>query len=220
MFGGASALEAFVGGWINRDQRRAARTFSRARNYRRPLLRLARTDRDDEAVDGLSPGPACVDLVWTGRCDGGAVTTTVLVPMEGSPLSRRALRHALETFPDASVTVLHVVDLFEAGYGTYPDVDTSYEPMIGSEEWYDRADEVSERLFADACDLAAEHDREVTTTSEIGDPKRVVVDYAAEEGIDHVVLGAHGRREGERPVFGSVAEIVARRATVPVTLVR
>lgn len=148
------------------------------------------------------------------------MTTTVLVPIEGSPLSRRALRHALETFPDASVTVLHVVDLFEAGYGSYPDFDTPYEPMIGSDEWYSRADEVSERLFEDARDLAAEHDREVATESEIGDPKRIIVDYAAEEDIDHIVLGAHGRREDERPVFGSVAEIVARRATVPVTLIR
>ena len=63
-------------------------------------------------------------------------------------------------------------------------------------------------------------DRALTTVSEIGDPKRVVVDYADEEDVDQIVLGAHGREESGRSVFGSVAEIVARRATVTVTLVR
>ena len=148
------------------------------------------------------------------------MTDTVLVPLDGSPLSRRALRHALEEFSNASITVLHVVDLFEPGYGAYPDFETTYEPLMGSEEWYDRAEDVSEQLFEEARDLADEYDREISTTSEIGDPKRIVVDFADEEEIDHIVLGAHGRREDKRPVFGSIAEIVSRRATVPVTLIR
>ena len=148
------------------------------------------------------------------------MTKQVLVPIDGSPLSLRALRHALTEFPDASVTVLHVVDLSEPGYGTHADVETSYEPLMGSEEWYARAEEISERLFDDACELADDYDREISTTSEIGDPKRIIVDYADEEDVDHIVLGAHGRTEEERPLFGSVTEIVARRATVPVTIIR
>lgn len=148
------------------------------------------------------------------------MTKNILVPIEGSPLSRRALRHALEEFPDSSITVLHVVDLFEPGYGAYPDFETSYEPLMGSEEWYERAEEISERLFEEAQELADDHDRKVSTASEIGDPKRIIVEYADEEEIDHIVLGAHGRTEEERPVFGSIAEMVARRATVPVTLIR
>jgi nucleotide-binding universal stress UspA family protein len=148
------------------------------------------------------------------------MTKQVLVPIDGSPLSLRALRHALTEFPDASVTVLHVVDLSEPGYGTHADVETSYEPLMGSEEWYARAEEISERLFDDARELADDYDREISTTSEIGDPKRIIVDYADEEDVDHIVLGAHGRTEEERPLFGSVTEIVARRATVPVTIIR
>lgn len=148
------------------------------------------------------------------------MTRTILVPIDGSPLSRSALRHALANFPDASITVLHVVDLFEPGYGAYPDFETSYEPLMGSEEWYERAEEVSDQLFEDARDIADEYDREVRTESEIGDPKRVIVEYAEEEDVDHIVLGGHGRTDEERPVFGSIAETVARRAPVPVTLIR
>ncbi|WP_431357894.1 universal stress protein [Halobaculum rarum] len=47
-----------------------------------------------------------------------------------------------------------------------------------------------------------------------------MVEVADEGDADHVVLGAHGRTEEERPVDGSTAEIVARRASVPVPLVR
>lgn len=146
--------------------------------------------------------------------------TTVLVPMDGSPLSFDALRHALTTFPDAEIVVLHVVDLFEPGYGTDPEFESSYEPLMGTEEWYERADEVTEQLFEEIDSVAADYDREVETSSEIGDPKRIIVDYIEEEAVDHVVLGAHGRTEKERSLFGSVTEIVARRVSVPVTLVR
>ena len=146
--------------------------------------------------------------------------TTVLVPIDGSPLSFDALHHALSTFPDAEIIVLHVVDLFEPGYGTDLETEGSYEPLMGTEEWYERADQVTDQLFEEVDAVAADYDRTVETTSEIGDPKRIIVDFTEEEAVDHVVLGAHGRSEKERSLFGSVTEIVARRVSVPVTLVR
>jgi len=144
----------------------------------------------------------------------------ILVPIDGSPLSRKALQYALSNFPEADVTVLHVVDLFEPGYGAHPDFETSYEPLMGSEAWYERAEKVSEDLFEDAEVVAQDYDSSVSTETEIGDPKRVIVEYTEDEAVDQLVLGAHGRTEGERPVFGSNVELVVRRAPVPVTVVR
>ena len=148
------------------------------------------------------------------------MTDHVLVPVDGSPLSLNALRHALTDFPEASITVLHVVDLFEPDHGVGDDGDTTYEPLVGSEEWYDHVEERSERILEEARTVAADHDREVETVSEIGTPGRIIVEYAAEEPIDHIVLGTHGRPDEARSLLGSVAEVVTRRATVPVTLVR
>ncbi|WP_248896821.1 universal stress protein [Haloplanus halobius] len=145
------------------------------------------------------------------------MTDSVLVPVDGSPLASTALRHALTMFPDATVTALHVVDLFDPGDGDL--ADTTYEPMIGSEAWYDRAETLTERVLDDARELAATYDRDIDTASDIGDPKRVIVDSADETGIDHVV-GAHGGPTGEVAPLGSVATVVARRVGVPVTLVR
>ncbi|MFC4541415.1 universal stress protein [Halosolutus amylolyticus] len=146
------------------------------------------------------------------------MSSRILVPVDGSPLSMRALRHALRTFPDAEITAYHVVDLFEPD--TVPDVESSYEPMIGSPEWYSVVDDATDRLFAEVDEIAADYDRSVATESDIGDPKRLVVEYATEEDVDHVVVGSHGRIAPQRSIYGSVTEAVVRRAPVPVTVVR
>ncbi|MEF8813404.1 MAG: universal stress protein [Halovenus sp.] len=142
----------------------------------------------------------------------------VLVPLDGSPLSYRALRHALEKFPDAEVVVFHVSDVFEPWQGR--DDESIHEPQIGSDEWYAMEQEVTDELFSEAEEIAAEHDREITTESEIGDPQRIIPEYAKEEEVDHVVLGVHGREEAERTLFGRVAETVVFRSPVPVTVIR
>lgn len=148
------------------------------------------------------------------------MTTNVLVPLDGSPLSFEALRHALRASPDASITALHVIDLFEPAYGEGTEFETTYEPPMGSEEWREGVESVAARILEEAESVAADHDRELATVSEIGDPKRVIVDYAEQEDVDHVVIGAHGRTNERRPIFGVVAETVARRSPVTVTLVR
>lgn len=52
------------------------------------------------------------------------------------------------------------------------------------------------------------------------DPARGIVEEAERLGVNHVVVGTHGRKGLEHLVLGSVAEKVAREAKVPVTIVR
>jgi nucleotide-binding universal stress UspA family protein len=47
-----------------------------------------------------------------------------------------------------------------------------------------------------------------------------ILDHAAEEGANLIVLGTHGRRGPGRLILGSVAEEVVRRASCPVLTVR
>lgn len=148
------------------------------------------------------------------------MTRSVLIPVDGSPLSLEAFRFAVRQFPDTDLTVLHVVDLFEPEYGVDPDYESAYEPLIGSEAWYDRAEELAEQIFDETRSIAQDHDREIQTASEIGDPQRIIVDFVDEEEVDHVILGAHGRADEDRAVYGSVVEKVAQRVTVPVTIIR
>lgn len=138
----------------------------------------------------------------------------VLVPTDGSPLAERALRYAVAEFPEAAVTTLHVIDPFEsvvaAEAGGLPD----------AAGWYEAAQEGARAIHERAAEIADEAGVELTTATEVGAPARTIVEYAASNDVDHVVLGSHGRTGVSRVLLGSVAETVVRRAGCPVTVVR
>lgn len=138
----------------------------------------------------------------------------ILVPLDGSPLSERALLYALEHFPAASVTTIHVIDpvdsLVAAEAGGLP----------AASDWHDAARDRADELHERAASVATDHDVDVATVTVVGRPAREIVAYADDHGIDHIVVGSHGREGLERTILGSVAERVVRRAGVPVTVTR
>ncbi len=145
----------------------------------------------------------------------------VLVPVDGSPLSRRALEVALEENPDTTVTALHVIDPTEPGYSVAGvEFDSATEPRHGSTEWYDRAEELAADLFGDLSELAEEYDAQLNTETVVGRPDREILEFAESEGVDHIAVGSHGREEDSRLLLGSVTEAVAFRAPVRVSLIR
>lgn len=142
------------------------------------------------------------------------MTEYVLVPHDGSPQAGEALKHALEEYPEATITVLHVIDPTDTGYSAgamLPDF---------SEHWYESAKEAAVEVFEAAEELAADHPGELRCVRELGRPARTIIDYAEDHDIDHIVVGSHGRRGVSRILLGSVAETVARRSPVPVTIIR
>jgi nucleotide-binding universal stress UspA family protein len=66
------------------------------------------------------------------------------------------------------------------------------------------------------------HFRDLPVTARVisGEPAEEIVDYAASEGMDLIVMGTHGRKMVERIVFGSVATYVVQNAKVPVLTVK
>ncbi|WP_049900217.1 universal stress protein [Halococcus agarilyticus] len=148
-------------------------------------------------------------------------TMHVLVPIDGSPRSERALDHALG-MADATITVLTVIDPLDVdplapGFQSPAGVPG----MPGySEEWYEGAKESAEELHAEARERAAEHDRSLTTEIVFGRPARRIVAYADDNDVDHVVIGNHSREEFPHVLLGNTAESVVRRSPVNVTVVR
>ncbi len=131
----------------------------------------------------------------------------ILVAMDDSELAERALAHALDTHPDAEVTVLHVVGV--------PSMMMGEATSLGLE------DDIGEAAAERAREVAAERDREVDTVVGVGHPARNIVERA--DGYGAVVLGSHGAdrsRAVRRFLVGNVAETVVRRAPVPVVVVR
>lgn len=138
----------------------------------------------------------------------------VLVPIDGSDQAWSALEHALQEHPGDEIHLLHVINPVE---GVYASDAMGGDYWAG---WYDAAEERAERLFEEARDRAGDRADDLVTGQETGAPARTIVEYAEEQDVDHIVIGSHGRSGVSRVLLGSVAEAVARRATVPVTIVR
>ncbi len=149
------------------------------------------------------------------------MASQILVPIDGSPLSEKALAVALESESDATIQTLHVIDPTEPGY-SYVSLETAPHelPQYGSQAWYDRADEYAEAVFEAAHAQASEFDTEISTATRVGRPGREIVRCIEDESIDHVVIGAHGREDASRSLVGGVAEAVVFRSPVRVTVVK
>lgn len=135
----------------------------------------------------------------------------VLVAVDDSPPAEAALRFADDEWPDARLTLVHVVNPADAAAtaeGGFP---------AGAERWYESELERAEELLGNVADSVA---RDVDTTVEVGSPADTICTFAEEIAADHVAIGSHGRTGIERVLLGSVAEGVVRGAPVPVTVVR
>lgn len=135
----------------------------------------------------------------------------VLVPVDDSAPARDALEFAVTNFSDAELTLLHVINPIKTFDIGHPDLwdDT----VVDAER--DRAANLLEE-FADRVRDSVE----VDTVAEFGEPAETIVEYASNHGVDHVVVGSHGRSGLKRAFLGSVAESISRRSPVPVSIVR
>lgn len=137
----------------------------------------------------------------------------IVIAIDGSEASRSALDDGLKLAREqgAKVLLLHV-----------------YEPIVGSSsqgviDLTKAMREEGEQIVEGALDAARKAGLEARTRVVNAEGRRVasaVVVEANAAGADLIILGTHGRRGLEHLVLGSVAEGVARRATVPVLLIR
>jgi nucleotide-binding universal stress UspA family protein len=138
----------------------------------------------------------------------------ILVPLDGSPRGWEAFAFAREEFPDAEVTLLHVIDPIEGGYAVRTCIGRS------SEEWYEAAKDEAQELFETARERADDTGITVETAIEVGRPAKVIVEHADPDSFDQLIMGSQGRSAVGRILLGSVAETVVRRSSVPVSVVR
>ena len=133
----------------------------------------------------------------------------ILVPTDFSTASDAALPHAeaLARQKSASLLILHVEEP-PLAYG-------------GGELYYGLPEPNSERILRMLEDVRPT-DQTVAFTHRLtmGDPAGEIVRIAAEEGVEMIVLGTHGRSGITRMLMGSVAEAVVRRAPCPVLVYR
>ena len=138
----------------------------------------------------------------------------ILAPTDFSPTARRAIEYAriLAGQNDASLVLLHIVeDPFNAAAWT--------------EGYTLSVDALRDRMVEDARAeltqlVTSMSDCRVTSRVLVGDPRRTIVEFAAECHADLIVMGTHGRSGISHLLLGSVAERVVRLAPCPVLTVR
>jgi len=135
----------------------------------------------------------------------------VLVPLDGSPQAQEALTYATETFPEAEIVVVHVLNP-SAGKTDIEGIMTDTAGVVDEQQQF------AQKLFEEARETAG--DRIVDSEVLAGRAANEIVKYVADHEIDAIVMGSHGRDGAARLLLGSVSETVVRRSPVPVTVVR
>lgn len=140
----------------------------------------------------------------------------ILVPIDGSTTSERALQEAIRLIGEqpAQLHLVHVIDdlqfLDAEGYVDYA-------------ELRELTRKIGERALAKAREVAMQADITADTLLLEANGERIarVIDAEAINwSADLIVIGTHGRSGFNHLLFGSVAEGVVRGASVPVLLVR
>ena len=140
----------------------------------------------------------------------------VLVSVDGSSESEAALEHAIDEIPDAKLTLLHVVNPVSSySYG-----GDDYFDAEGYQNQVERQRDQGEGLLERYRETAAKRGVEAETVLKIGKPANRILETVEEMNVDRVVIGSRGRSGVGRVLFGSVAEEVTRRGSVPVTIVK
>lgn len=145
----------------------------------------------------------------------------ILVAIDDSEPSEQALEYTLREYPDARITALHVLQATKGHpYTPDPDKVTSFREYI-QQTSESRGDAMESGGGALEMALKADEERnELQTVLRTGEEAEEIVAYTEEQGVDHVVIGSHGRDGISRILLGSIAEAVVRQSPVPVTVIR
>lgn len=166
---------------------------------------------------------------------------TIMVPMDGSDSSMRALEMAANIAEEhnSKILLVHVVDgqsLFSYSYAAIPQASEKLVKMAEEREAVEDANtgeglkeaqkafqELAQQHGEDMLGMAAEtlpKNIKVETEYAVGSPKRYLVEYAEEQQADLIVMGCSGMGALASLMLGSVSSYVIAHAKCPVLTVK
>jgi nucleotide-binding universal stress UspA family protein len=141
----------------------------------------------------------------------------ILIPTDGSDLSRKAMLYGMELAREskAEVTALTIRQPY-----TVSAVDTF--TVVGSQEEFEMSSrEVADRALEQAKMAAEAAGVAVDAVQEVHDqPYRAIIDCALANGCDLIVMASHGRRGLSALLLGSETTQVLTHSTIPVLVYR
>ena len=140
----------------------------------------------------------------------------ILVPIDGSDYSDRALELAIEIGLkfDAEIEILNVL--------SYPIVTFSPLPVTLETEYYDQLKEIRKKLINNAHNFVLNKAPKLKVSSKCldGRPGRKILERADDGNFDMIIMGSRGLGGMGGLLLGSVSRVVVHGAKVPVTVVK
>lgn len=140
------------------------------------------------------------------------MTGNILVPVDGSENSDRAVRHAIALLKGGGGK-LHVLNV-------QPPVGGGVSTFVKKSEINAYHREEGEKALASAVKIAADAKVPLEKHISVGQPGALAAEFAERTGAMMIVMGTRGHTGIAGVLLGSVAQDVIARAAVPVCLVK
>jgi nucleotide-binding universal stress UspA family protein len=146
----------------------------------------------------------------------GETNVKVLLAVDDSESSKAAVQMVMEQLPPekTEVRLLHVVKPFlllpYSLVGRIEEIEAAERDAV----------EQGEKIVGHAEQLLTKAGFKVNSVVRKGEPRAVIVDYAAHWKAEVIFVGSHGRKGLDRLLIGSVSEAVLRHAHCSVEIVR
>lgn len=139
----------------------------------------------------------------------------LLIPVDGSEYSARAIDYAIRRVASSSEPVrLHLLNVQP------PIVTVNVKLFVSQESLQEYYREEGNKALAPATAQLKTKGLEATPHISVGDPGKIICEYAVEKAATEIVMGTHGRGALAGALIGSVAQKVVHLAPVPVVLVK
>ena len=137
----------------------------------------------------------------------------ILVPVDGSANSDRAVKHALDLVAAGLSAELHFLNV-------QPNLGGAISTFVNRDQIDSYHREEGQKSLASAVELAKKASVPAKVHIGVGRQGEIVRDYAKKLGVGLVVMGTRGHTGLAGVLLGSVAQDVIAHADMPVTLVK
>lgn len=138
-----------------------------------------------------------------------------LVPVDGSDYSLRAVDYAARRMKSGTEpATLHLLNVQP------PIVTVNVKLFLCQESLETYYREEGTKALEPALAKAREHGVSATPHIGVGDPGKIICDYATDKVADEIIMGTHGRGVLSGALLGSVAQKVAHLTSIPLVLIK
>ena len=141
--------------------------------------------------------------------------TKILVPVDGSETSLRALRFALRVTKEKAVeTQLYVINVQP------PILSGNVTRYISSETIHDYYNDEGEKALSGARAAISEAGVNAIVSVEVGPAAKTIAQFVKDKQCDSIIMGTRGLGGVAGLLLGSITTKVLHEVNVPVTLVK